>query len=81
MFFCCGCYTAQRFSDYSRINKSNIRTIDEKKVIDLIQQKTGERVVIPIRRELETILNKYEYTLPKTYEQKINERIKTLEKW
>jgi hypothetical protein len=76
--FLCGCYTAQRYSDYSRINKSKIRIIDGKKVIDLIQQKTGERVVIPIRSELETILNIYKYSLPKTYEQKINERIKII---
>jgi hypothetical protein len=76
--FLCGCYTAQRYSDYSRINKSNIRIIDGKKVIDLIQQKTSERVVIPIRTELETILKKYDYTLPKTHEQKINEKIKDI---
>ena len=76
--FLCGCYTAQRFSDYSRVNKSNIRTIEEIKVIDLIQQKTGERVVIPIRHELDIILKRYDYTLPKTFEQKINERIKDI---
>lgn len=76
--FLCGCYTAQRYSDYSRINKSNIRDIDGNKVIDLIQQKTGERVVIPVRNELETILKKYDYTLPKTHEQKINEKIKII---
>lgn len=78
--FLCGCYTAQRFSDYSRVNKSNIRTIEGIKVIDLIQQKTGERVVIPIRHELDIILKRYDYTLPKTFEQKINERIKDIGK-
>lgn len=78
--FLCGCYTAQRFSDYSRVNKSNIRTIEGIKVIDLIQQKTGERVVIPIRHELDIILQRYDYTLPKTFEQKINERIKDIGK-
>jgi site-specific recombinase XerD len=76
--FLCGCYTAQRYSDYSRIKKSNIRTIEGIKVIDLIQQKTGERVVIPIRQELEFILQRYDYTLPKTFEQKINEKIKVI---
>ena len=77
--FLCGCYTAQRFSDYSRVNKSNIRTIEGIKMYHLIQ-KTGERVVIPIRHELDIILQRYDYTLPKTFEQKINERIKDIGK-
>ncbi|MDO9339333.1 MAG: tyrosine-type recombinase/integrase [Bacteroidales bacterium] len=78
--FLTGCYLAQRYSDYSKIRISNIRTIEGKKVIDLIQQKTGERVVIPIRHELEIILKRYDYTLPKTFEQKINDRIKDIGK-
>lgn len=77
--FLCGCYTAQRFGDYSRINKTHIRTLEnDKKVIDLIQQKTGEKVVIPVRHELEIILSRYDYTLPKTFEQKVNEKIKII---
>ena len=42
--------------------------------------KTGERVIIPIRPELLSILEKYDYTLPKTYEQKVNSRIKEVVK-
>jgi len=76
--FLCGCYTAQRYSDYSRINKSMIKPIAGGKVIELIQQKTKEKVVIPIRPELDTILKRYDYTLPKTHEQKINEKIKII---
>ena len=74
--FLCGCYTAQRYSDYSRINKDMIKTYSGKKVIELNQQKTGEKCIIPIMPELEEILKKYDYTLPKTYEQKLNEYIK-----
>jgi integrase len=74
--FLIGCYTAQRFSDYSRINSTNIKVVNGGKVIDLIQKKTGSQVRIPIRPELETILKKYDYNPPKTYEQKVNERIK-----
>lgn len=75
--FLIGCYTAQRYSDYSHIKADNIRTLENgKKVIDLYQQKTGERVVIPVRHELESILKKYNYSVPKSYEQKINDRIK-----
>jgi len=75
--FLVGCYTAQRFSDYSRINESNIRKLENgTKVIELRQQKTGEKVVIPVKPELENILKKYDYNLPKTYEQKVNHNIK-----
>lgn len=75
--FLVGCYTAQRFSDYSTINEGNIRTLESgQRVIDLKQQKTGNHVVIPIRPELQSILDKYEDRLPKAYEQKVNEFIK-----
>ena len=77
--FLVGCYTAQRFSDYSTINEGNIRTLESgQKVIDLKQQKTGNRVVIPIRAELQAILDKYENRLPKAYEQKVNKYIKEI---
>lgn len=78
--FLVGCYTAQRFSDYSRINKMYIKKFDNVTVIDLVQVKTGERVIIPIRKELDHILQKYDYNLPKTHEQKLNELIKEIGK-
>ena len=75
--FLVGCYTAQRFSDYSTINEGNIRTLENgQRVIDLKQQKTGNHVIIPVRPELQAILDKYENRLPKSYEQKVNKYIK-----
>lgn len=74
--FLIGCYTAQRFSDYSRIRQKHIKG----NFIELIQQKTGEKVIIPIRPELKKILKKYEFNVPKTYEQKVNARIKEVGK-
>jgi len=75
--FLVGCYTAQRYSDYSRISKEHIhQTPEGKAVIRLTQVKTGTSVVIPIRPTLDKILAKYQYTLPKTYEQKVNLYIK-----
>lgn len=75
--FLVGCYTAQRYSDYSAINEKNIRCLEGGIcVIDLTQKKTGERVIIPVRPELAAILEKYGFNLPHTYEQKINARIK-----
>lgn len=74
--FLIGCYTAQRFSDYSRINAKHIKEVKGGKFIELIQKKTGERVTIPVSPELEAILKKYDYNPPHTHEQKANERIK-----
>jgi len=76
--FLCGCYTAQRFSDYSRFSKSHIKDFSGRKVLDIIQQKTNEQCIIPIRPELDFILRKYDYTLPRTHEQKVNAYIKQI---
>lgn len=76
--FLCGVYTAQRYSDYSRINKSMVKEEDGAKYLELIQQKTGEKCMIPISPELDEILIRYDYTLPKSFEQKINDNIKTV---
>lgn len=71
--------TVQRFSDYSTINEGNIRTLESGQlVIDLKQQKTGNHVVIPIRPELQAILDQYGNRLPKSYEQKVNKYIKEI---
>lgn len=75
--FLVGCYTAQRFSDYSRISADHVtETEDGSPIIKLIQNKTGATVMIPISPKLLAILVKYNYQLPKTFEQKINKRIK-----
>jgi len=77
--FLVGCYTAQRFSDYSRIEPDMIRTLSSgARVIELIQQKTGEKVIIPIHPKLDQILRKYEYRLPHLWEQKVNLHIKEI---
>lgn len=83
--FLTGCYTALRYSDYSRISPEHIKTKKIKgingthteiQVIDMITKKNKTRVVIPIMPELKQILEKYDYKLPKTYEQKVNKYIK-----
>ena len=78
--FLVGCYTAQRYSDYKRIDKSMIKPVEgtEDKDIKIIQKKTGEECIIPIRAELDVILKRYDYTLPKTFEQKVNDGIKVI---
>ena len=75
--FLIGCYTAQRFSDFIRIKKENIITLKSgQKVIQIVQQKTGEQVIIPIKPELETLLKKHNWDVPKIWEQKLNLHIK-----
>lgn len=74
--FLIGCYIAQRYSDYSRITKDMIRVIDGKKYIEIYQKKTNTKCLIPLRPEAMTILERYDYTLPKTFEQKVNKDIK-----
>jgi hypothetical protein len=78
--FLVGCFTAQRYSDYSRITKDNIKTYSGATVIELIQKKTGEKCIIPIRPEVEAILKKYGNSLPLTHEQKVNDYIKIVGK-
>ena len=73
-----GCYTALRFSDYCRISKENILTRVNGKVIEITTKKTGQKVIIPIHPYLLQILKKYDYNVPKTHEQKINQRIKII---
>lgn len=63
----------------STTNEGNIRTLENgQQVIDLKQQKTGNHVVIPVRPELQAILEKYDNRLPRTYEQKVNHLIKEI---
>lgn len=77
--FLVGVYVAQRFSDYCRINETNIISLENgKKAIKLTQQKTKAKVVIPCSIELLNILDKYGNQLPKVTSQQLNENIKTI---
>ncbi len=78
--FLIGCYTAQRFSDYSRYRPEHIKTTaNGTKVIDIVTKKTKQRVIIPfLFPELEVLLKKHNYRSPKGYEQDLNEQIKDI---
>lgn len=80
--FLIGCYTAQRFSDYSRFRPEHIKTTSNgTKVIDIVTKKTKQRVIIPfLFPKLDILLKKYNYISPKTYEQDLNEQIKEVGK-
>ena len=78
--FLMGCFTAQRFSDYSKISKDDYRVTDRgTEVLDIIQQKTKKKAVVPILNDMErAILEKYDYTMPKVVEQVLNRYMKTI---
>lgn len=78
--FLVGCYTCQRVSDYHAIPHDAFQRTDKNTlVINLIQQKTGARVCIPvIGNNLKSILEKYDYNLPEVEDQFLNKRIKVI---
>ncbi len=78
--FLCGCYTALRYSDYKKITPDNYITRDGKSYLHINTQKTNDKVIIPIKPELEKILKKYNYTLPKFDLDQINKNIKVVGK-
>lgn len=76
--FLCGCYTALRFSDYSRLKGEYIVQKEGDYYIDMITKKTKQRVIIPVKPLIIDILRKYNNQLPKSYEQKVNAYIKLI---
>ncbi len=77
--FIVGCLTGQRVSDYKRINSKMIVSLkDGNRYIKLRQEKTGNIVFIPLDDRIELILNKYNGSLPRVYDQKINDYIKEI---
>mgnify|MGYP002508352678 CR=1 FL=1 len=76
--FLIGCYTGQRYSDFSQLKPSCFdTTFDGKKVIRIVQAKTKTPVVIPILdNKLKTILEKYNYKVPEIGDQVMNRYIK-----
>lgn len=78
--FLCGCYTAQRFSDYGRLSKEDFSVTSRgTKVIRLVQEKTNNSVVIPILNDnLLSIAEKYNYDLPQLSDVIVNRYIKEI---
>lgn len=78
--FLVGCYTCQRFSDYARLEKGNFtKTAKGTKVVRIVQEKTGNDVVIPILNDnLLHIAEKYGYDIPKVNDVILNRYIKQI---
>lgn len=67
--FIIGCYTGLRFSDIVNIKPEHIND----GMIDITQIKTKERVAIPMTKEVERLLTKYNNSLHKISNQKFND--------
>jgi len=77
--FLMGCYTGARYSDFSRISKSNIRETIQGKIIVLNSEKTGKEVAIPLHPVAEKIFIKYNWDLPAAISnQKLNAAIHSI---
>lgn len=69
--FLIGCYSGQRYSDYSRFNKKYIVG----NMIKIRAKKTGHFSYIPLNKRLKRLLDKYDWFLPKISPQKFNDHI------
>lgn len=79
--FLIGCHLAQRFSDYSSLRSQNIVAhSDGTTTIELIQQKTSGKVIIPAHPEVLELLKKYDNQSPKVTQQQFNRQIKQVAK-
>ena len=78
--FLVGCYTCQRFSDYSRLRREYFTTTAKgTKVVRIVQEKTGNSVVIPVLNDnLLHIAEKYDYNIPKVSDVILNRYIKQI---
>lgn len=76
--FLIGCFTALRYSDYSRLKPHHIATTASgTRVIRIKTKKTGDEVIIPFWHwMLDELIAKYPDGVPKTHEQKVNTLIK-----
>lgn len=72
--FLVGCYTAMRWSDYSRLEDKDI-TDD---TIYFTHKKTGYRVSIPLHPIVREILDRYDGKVPEISDQKLNQYIKVV---
>lgn len=75
------CWTGCRYSDLNKLNKDNIVTRNGREYFKIEQQKTQATPTIPVFPVVRSILEKYNYIVPKPMsDQKLNEYIKEVAK-
>ena len=72
--FLIGIYSGQRFSDYSKIEKANLRD----GMLIIRAKKTRHISKVPLSEKLENILKKYNWKLPVISSQKFNPHIQKI---
>ncbi len=77
--FLIGCFTGLRFSDFSQLQEKHFKDFEGVEVIEVITQKTKQKVVIPVHPKVKRIIQKYDGVLPRSISnQKMNEYLKEL---
>ena len=78
--FLIGCYCGQRVSDYNNVTKDNLTTLKNGiKAFVFVQQKTKTTVSVPyLSDNVDTILNRWDYNLPRISDVTINKEIKKI---
>ncbi|WP_159800374.1 site-specific integrase [Flavobacterium sp. MK4S-17] len=77
--FIVGCLTGLRFSDFSKIQPQHIKKVGNVEVLEIVTQKTRQKVTIPISSKVRAILNKYNGVMPRPISnQKMNKYLKDL---
>lgn len=66
------CYTAQRVSDFLKFKKENVSKMNEGYFLDVIQEKTGKQVLIPLLDEVLGVLDKREGCFPPVFSKNID---------
>ncbi|MBL7809202.1 MAG: site-specific integrase [Saprospiraceae bacterium] len=76
--FLIGCHTGLRFSDFTVLKPGNFKkAADGREYIEMMTQKTGAKVTIPVKSEVREILTRYAYQIPKAISnQNFNEYLK-----
>lgn len=72
--FLIGCYTAARFSDYSRLSYDNIHD----GLITFSQKKTADTVIMPLSAKVKTLLDRNSGAAPKISHGAFNREIKAV---
>tara|TARA_B100000497_G_C7692957_1_gene421949 strand:+ start:963 stop:2273 length:1311 start_codon:yes stop_codon:yes gene_type:complete len=72
-------YSGLRYSDFSRLQKKHFKNVDGVEIIEMHTYKGrttkfDNKVVIPILPELKEIVKKYNYEIPKAYEEQVMNR-------
>jgi integrase len=77
--FMIGCLTGFRFSDIVRLTKNHIKKIENgKECFEIVEQKTGNKTVVPIHTIVKEILQKHNFQIKQISNQNFNAYIKEI---